>query len=128
MTNLSADGNGNHIVDAADYVIWRGNLASNGVIPGDYDRDTDVDGGDLVLWRQQFGSMVAAFSGADGNGNGTVDAADYVVWRDNIGAASTTILQANVPEPPSFMLLVVGSVAVRQTRRERRGIVRSTDG
>jgi len=56
------------------------------VLPGDYDRDHDVDDADYLLWKQQFGSMVAAYAGSDGNGNGVVDAADYTVWRDNFGS------------------------------------------
>jgi hypothetical protein len=30
-TNLNADGNGNHIVDGADYVVWRKHLGSSGI-------------------------------------------------------------------------------------------------
>jgi hypothetical protein len=63
-------------------------------LPGDYDLDGEVDDADYLLWKQQFGSMVAVYSGSDGNGNGGVDAADYTVWRDNFGsAAPSTALQ-----------------------------------
>jgi Planctomycete extracellular len=60
--------------------------SSEPALPGDYDRDNDVDQDDYLYWKQHFGLTVPAFSGADGNGNGMVDAADYTVWRDNLGS------------------------------------------
>ena len=53
---LTGDYNGNSIVDAADYVLWRETLNQTG--PG---------------------------LAADGNGNNQVDAADYELWRTNFG-------------------------------------------
>jgi hypothetical protein len=32
---------------------------------------------------------VAAFAGADGNGNGTIDDPDYIVWQANFGTAGS---------------------------------------
>ena len=37
------------------------------------------------MWRNNFGLPVAAFTLADGNGNGQIDAPDYTTWRDNFG-------------------------------------------
>src|SRR6185369_14688003 len=42
-------------------------------MPGDYNRDNVVDAADYPLWRHSLGSSVPLFSGADGNGNGTID-------------------------------------------------------
>ena len=67
----TGDYNGNGIVDAADYVIWRRTLDQTGLTPG---------------------------SGADGNSNGMIDAGDYTFWRSQfgsvvsgVGAVATTI-------------------------------------
>jgi hypothetical protein len=55
---LVGDYNGNGVVDAADYVIWRKNLGQTGIPP---------------------------FSGADGDGDGDVTTNDYDVWSANFG-------------------------------------------
>jgi hypothetical protein len=84
--SLTGDYNGNNVVDAADYVLWRETL-------------------------NQMGMNLAA----DGNGNNQVDPGDYEVWRTNFGrttAAGTYLTPhespganyAAVPEPASILL------------------------
>lgn len=55
-------------------------------MPGDYDRDSDVDADDYLVWKLTFFSSSSL--AADGNTNGIVDAADYTIWRDHAFAAS----------------------------------------
>jgi hypothetical protein len=56
-------------------------------LPGDYNKNGQVDAADYVLWRNALGQTgLAPFSSADGNGDGTVDDTDYGVWRANFGA------------------------------------------
>ena len=52
---------------------------------GDYNRDDAVDAGDYVVWRKTLNQGVARYSGADGDGDGTVDQDDFNVWRANFG-------------------------------------------
>ncbi len=61
------------------------------VVPGDYDRDLDVDYDDYVTWTQADGSNVAPGSGADGNGDGKVDDADHLIWKLNVGRGIETL-------------------------------------
>ena len=78
---LTGDYNGNSIVDAADYVLWRETLNQTG--PG---------------------------LAADGNNNNQVDAADYQLWRTNFGrtpAGAGTSNSIAVPEPSSLSLLLI---------------------
>jgi hypothetical protein len=59
---------------------------------GDYNLNHVVDAADYVLWRKTLGTVgISAFSGADGSGSATVDAADYNVWRGNFGATSAAV-------------------------------------
>jgi subtilisin-like proprotein convertase family protein len=55
------------------------------LLSGDYNRDNVVDSADYVLWRKSMGQTVPPFSGADGDGNGTIGRVDYDVWRTNFG-------------------------------------------
>lgn len=55
-------------------------------LPGDYNGNNVVDAADYVLWRKTMGSSVTTYSGSDGNGNGAVDVGDYGVWRSNFGS------------------------------------------
>jgi hypothetical protein len=87
-----------------------------------------------------FVSNALAHLPADFNGDGTVDAADYVIWRkmgdtaDGFDAWRTNFgrslfvgsgaalssgapLSASVPEPASFVLLLVGAALMQGVRR-----------
>jgi hypothetical protein len=91
---LSGDFNKDHVVDAADYTVWRNSL--------------DATGYHLA---------------ADGNGDGKVDAADYDVWKSHFGETwSATGGGAGalaVPEPATAALVALGClfISVRRIRR-----------
>ena len=91
VPNITADGNGDGVVDLADYTVWRDNLgtgiplAASITIAGDYNGNGTVDEPDFDVWRSSFGQVGFGLV-ADGNGDGRVDVADYAVWRDNLGA------------------------------------------
>jgi hypothetical protein len=82
-------------------------------IPGDYNRDSKVDGDDYSLWRTTFdNSLSTPGAAADGNHNGRIDVADYVTWRKlRSGASSSNVsggpplATSEVPEPSSYMLV-----------------------
>ncbi len=57
-------------------------------LPGDYNGNHVVDAADYVVWRKTMGAEVPQYSGADGNGSSTIDVADYGIWRGNFGATS----------------------------------------
>jgi len=95
---LEADYNGDGVVGAADYTIWRNNLGVSGLAawsPGDGDGDGDITVADYEVWRTQYGMTFAA-----------------------LGSASTASLPA--PEPGAFSLLVFGVAGVFACRRELR--------
>jgi hypothetical protein len=87
-------------------------------LPGDYDRDGDVDNADYGVWKSQFGSTTSLH--ADGNHNGIVDAADYVVWRGNLDLPTTPGAHgAAVPEPRSIVMLLALWISHLITSRRR---------
>lgn len=90
-------------------------------LPGDYNRNSRVDGADYVLWRDTLNSSVSFFSAADGNGSGTIDNDDYNVWRANFGRSAGSGAGANVsaavPEPRTDFLLLMGIMAMCSGRK-----------
>ena len=89
--SLEGDFNGDGVVNAVDYTVWRDTLAPQQVsagtnwwtqitiqqfvlVIGDYDRNGLVDAIDYNLWITSFG---------DFDQDGNADQSDYTIWRDN---------------------------------------------
>jgi hypothetical protein len=53
---------------------------------GDFTGDGWVDAADYTSLRDQLGSAVAPFTGADANGDGWIDDQDLAIWRLSYGA------------------------------------------
>jgi hypothetical protein len=83
---------------------------------GDYDGDSDVDGGDFLAWQQTLGQTATPYSGADGDGSGVIDAGDLAPWRLRFGrangAGSTALTQLAVPEPAALRVIIAATVAL----------------
>jgi hypothetical protein len=52
---------------------------------GDYNGDHVVNAADYTVWRDHLGQTVAPFSGADGDGSGVIDQGDYTFWKNHFG-------------------------------------------
>ncbi len=86
-------------------------LTDANVVPrhGDYNGDGVVDAADYTVWRDTLGATVQPGEGADGDRNGKVDAADYALWRETFGqlvqaTATGRNGGAGVPEPSAICL------------------------
>lgn len=90
----TGDYNGNHVVDAADYTIWRDTLGLSADPPG---------------------------SGADGMPDGIIDELDYAFWKEHFGenvpGGSGGLAATNVPEPASWFLLIGGALILGCARK-----------
>lgn len=90
---LPGDYNGDNIVDAADYTVWRDNLNTSANLVNDETPGFVADD-DYFVWRDHFGESLSS------------------------GSLATS---AAVPEPGSVILLLVGAtVAVAALRRQLR--------
>lgn len=95
---VNGDYNGNGVVDAADYVIWRDHLGQNFTLQNDTTPGT-VTQADYNVWRTNFGASAGRGSGMLADGSG-------------------------VPEPASVALLVLGWAALVPCRLRRRALRR----
>ena len=93
------------------------------VLAGDYNGNDVVDAADYIVWRNSAGQSGTGLA-ADGDGDGTVDADDYGVWRSHFGqsgaAGSTSAADGVVPEPVTLWMVVVAAVGLLRRRDQRR--------
>jgi beta-glucanase (GH16 family) len=99
-----------------DYVrIWH---RPSGM-PGDYNGDHQVDAADYLAWRKTAGQSAIGLP-ADGSGNGSIGQEDYEVWRRNFGSptqlAAATTAALSIPEPSMAVSAVIGLMLVYSQR------------
>lgn len=88
-----------------------------GRISGDFNGDGVVDAADYTVYRDNFGQDDSVLGGA-GDGSGTVDEGDYAVWRDAYGSAAATSQTAAAPEPGALSLLALMLTGSLRRRRQ----------
>jgi serralysin len=83
---------------------------------GDYNGDSIVDAADYVVWRKTLNDGVLFGTGADGDADGTIDEGDYNYWRARFGhtvpGAGGGAEATGVPEPATLASLFVGVILV----------------
>ena len=98
------------------------NLVDVQPVTGDYNGDGVVDAADYTIWRDHSGSEVE--TEIDGDKSGVVDVGDYDVWRANFGGhqggGAVAASNAAVPEPSTCMLALLGSMPLVLYRIRRR--------
>jgi hypothetical protein len=87
-------------------------------LPGDFNGDEVVDAADYTVWRDNLGALDETTIAGNGDGLNGVDAADYGVWKGAFGSPGSAGIASSVPEPSSLLLLAIG-VAATGCRRRR---------
>jgi cyclophilin family peptidyl-prolyl cis-trans isomerase len=99
----------------------------------DFNRNGEADAADFILWRNSRNSNVTPFTGADGNGDGTINDLDLAIWRSNFGnkrgtaTATGNALAAPVPEPASTSLAFTTSLLFAMNSISRNRIRKNSD-
>jgi uncharacterized lipoprotein YddW (UPF0748 family) len=106
-----------------DNVSQNPNAMLAALVPGDFDRDGDIDLDDYNVLSKGSGDTVHPGSGADGNNDGIVDAGDYIVWMKHYSAllagsgnGAGNSKENSVPEPHVALLVVVAAIALASRR------------
>jgi hypothetical protein len=97
------------------------NLGAPVTPTGDYNGNNVVDAADYVVWRETFGQNVSQGTGADGDSSGVIDELDYNFWRMRFGSVvsgSSAGSSSGVPEPTSAAMLL-GALTILGVRAKR---------
>jgi hypothetical protein len=92
-------------------------------LAGDFNGDKKVDVADYTSWRDNLGAANESSINNSGDHLNGVDPADYVIWKNGFGdtAGAGAIATSLVPEPASWIGLLIGAVAGRRWLRRRAG-------
>lgn len=86
-------------------------------VAGDYNGDGLVGAADFTVWRDALGQTASALTGADGNGDGQITQLDYEVWRTNFGNQVASMASAiAVPEPHFAAFTILGGIILNYAR------------
>ena len=91
--------------------------------PGDFNGDGNVNGDDLAVWQQHFGTPAGATpSQGDANGDGAVDGADFLAWQRNFSSTASPVAAATspVPEPTTLAAAAMAALGLSLVGRRRR--------
>jgi hypothetical protein len=90
-------------------------------LAGDYNGDGIVDAADYTVWRDTLGRVgpgLAANGDDTGASAGKIDQADYNIWKANFGNHSPGAGSgAAVPEPPTILPMAIGLLVLLLSTR-----------
>ena len=98
-------------------------LGAPNYITGDFNGDGIVDAADYTVWRDSVGEVGTEFAhpAADANHDFMVDQADYEIWRANYGAPYGVnppgVAQPAAAPEPTAIWLSAGCLSAGFTRR-----------
>ncbi len=83
------------------------------IVPGDFDRDGDVDSDDLIVWQDSYGLD----DRGDADGDTDTDGRDFLIWQRNFSQEAVATAIA-IPEPTAIVI-AMNFVATFCIRRKR---------
>jgi hypothetical protein len=127
-TSLAIPSQSTMLNSPTDFFGNMGSVDLGSTPTGDYNGNHIVDAADYTVWRDTLGQTVPNGTGADGNANGTIDSGDYDFWKMRFGnlapgAGGGAGTRSAVPEPSTVLSLLVALVSLcgpAATRRFRR--------
>jgi hypothetical protein len=80
-------------------------------LPGDFNGDLVVNAADYTVWRNNLGAPTDDALNGAGDGHPGIDAGDYTLWKNSFGtgsgAASLVASSQTVPEPSSIWVFAI---------------------
>jgi hypothetical protein len=95
--------------------IAAGDIGTPAGVPGDYNGDGIVNAADYTVWRDHLGQTFS-LPNRDGTNSGAINAADYTFWVNHFGqhsgAGAGAFAGTATPEPSSLLMGAIGGLAV----------------
>jgi hypothetical protein len=119
--HLPTAAGGTGLIWQVQYNVGNVSLALISKLTGDYNGNGIVDAADYIVWRKSLGQAGPALA-ADGNGNQQIDTDDYNVWRAQFGqsAGAGAVLGSSgediVPESATWGMLLSGMLMLISRR------------
>ncbi|WP_146452077.1 endonuclease/exonuclease/phosphatase family protein [Bythopirellula polymerisocia] len=86
--------------------------------PSDFNFSRSADGADLATWQAGYHVLSGATrTTGDADGDGDVDGRDFLIWQQQAGISGPPL--SPVPEPGSWVMLIVGEAFIANCRRVR---------
>ena len=99
----------------------------DGPLEGDFNGDQVVDAADYTVWRQHLGVEDESPLAGAGSGDGGVGEEDYLLWRENYGlTAQAAATEVPEPHPAILLVLATGSALISVANRAAAGATKST--
>lgn len=96
-------------------IIGNGDFTLTKLLQGDFNGDGLVDAADYSVWRDSKGLDVEPGSGADHDFDGRITRSDYEVWASNFGLLAADLLAesaaASVPEPAAMASAILAAIS-----------------
>ena len=107
----------------ASYIGGTGNdlaltVPTSPFLDADFDKSSSVDGGDLALLQDNFGTGAMHGEG-DADYDCDVDGADFLTWQRQIGSPPLATASIQAPEPASFALVLLAAAGASLFRPRR---------
>lgn len=99
------------VYNAAQALLYQAN-------PADYNDNGFINGTDVDIWADQFGTSTLPMQGADGTGDGAIDGADFLLlqrfhdMRSNRPSTAVAGATASAAPEPNTLLLAMASLAL----------------
>ncbi len=88
------------------------------LLAADFNNSGGVNATDLTAWRGGFGTTGQPKSSGDATGEGTVDGGDFLVWQQQFNGGAAVPAAAGVPEPSAALLALLIAPLATMIRRK----------